>query len=340
MKYNKIASIGLITLSISFSFKSFAQNLNLVLNPSFETYNPNIIPILRSEIGQGNIPSWTAANSASPDYYNVDFNTGSSLFMDRGIPNNRFGDQLGQDSNGYAGFIAGDVGVGSEDYREYVSGNLSRPLNAGEEVTIEFYISLAENSQYKVDEIGIYFHNSTISTFNNEYLNETPQIVIDSSHLYQFAEWVLVSKTYTAVGGEQYITIGNFNPGTQTGMTLSGTIPNSHGLIPNRAYYYIDNISIEGDKEGNPTSIENNSKESAFNIYPNPSTNNIKIVSNSILNDNTSFSIVDLTGKIVNQGNYSQNMSIDVSKLNKGVYVISLFKNGSTNGHNEIFKKI
>lgn len=79
---------------------------------------------------------------------------------------------------------------------------------------------------------------------------------------------------------------------------------------------------------GNSLSIKNYESETKITVYPNPTTDDIQI--NTL--ENYSVSITDILGKTVLEiPNYEKNTKIDVSKLEKGVYLIR-FKNAKLNG--------
>ena len=79
-----------------------------------------------------------------------------------------------------------------------------------------------------------------------------------------------------------------------------------------------------------PLSLENNIiDETNIVLYPNPTQFELKLASkNDVLTENTKYSVFDIRGSKVLEGKLSSN-SIDVSKLSKGMYIIT-FKNENT----------
>ncbi|MCU0347565.1 MAG: gliding motility-associated C-terminal domain-containing protein [Saprospiraceae bacterium] len=73
---------------------------------------------------------------------------------------------------------------------------------------------------------------------NAFYLPGTPQITT-SGAITDTTNWVLVSGTYLA-GGEEWLTIGNFNP---IGQTALDTFYNANDFAVS-SYYYIDNVFV------------------------------------------------------------------------------------------------
>ena len=84
---------------------------------------------------------------------------------------------------------------------------------------------------------------------SNAYIMTTPQVVtnnvVDSK-----TEWTKISGTFTAQGGEQYLTIGVFNKPAS-----SKAVSGGNGTNGIRAYYFVDGVSIgsgvsEKDSDG------------------------------------------------------------------------------------------
>lgn len=98
-------------------------------------------------------------------------------------------------------------------------------------------------------------------------------------------------------------------------------------------YYSFDNFKIEPRSAQDvsiSTSIEN-SKENPISIYPNPTTDFVKIKTNN----NSTVNIINLVGKVVYNSNVSQNeISIDVSSWSAGIYIVNITnENGKKNSY-------
>lgn len=205
-----------------------AAAVNLVPNPSFESYST--CPDSLSEIDRA-VP-WDTPTAASPDYYNSCATSGSGV----SVPSNTFGSQLARTGQGYAGIICRPV----NDYREYVEVALSQPLTAGDVVRVEFWVSLADGARDAIDQIGAYLSNGSVGPVTSvSALPYTPQVESPGgTFLDDKTLWIKISGTFTAAGGEDHITIGNFHDNATTNVeTLSGFYPGS--------YYYIDDVSVE-----------------------------------------------------------------------------------------------
>jgi len=169
---------------------SHAQNL--VSNPDFETFTN--CPMQVAELFQAE--PWIA--ESTPDYFNrcAVFPTGSSFPQSAEVPVNYYGDQEPLSGDAYAGYAAG----------EYITGVLIEPLIAGECYYAEYYVNRAQPAFLASLEFDD-FH-----TFFSKDIPEFP-IPIESFQLSQInfsvnsEDWALISGSFIASGGEQYITI-------------------------------------------------------------------------------------------------------------------------------------
>jgi hypothetical protein len=90
-------------------------------------------------------------------------------------------------------------------------------------------------------------------------------------------QWTEIQGCFTANGGEQYITIGNFTSNFNTD-TLN---TNSTNLVSGRegvSYYYIDDVTLI---DQSTVGINELDEENNFEIYPNPTNSILNIKSNN-----------------------------------------------------------
>jgi len=205
-------------------FPNFAQNL--VPNPSFETLTQ--CPTGFQGICQGWAVSWTCPTQGTSDLYNVCSDPLSAV----SVPRNSFGYQNTRTGDGYAGILC----KWPTPIREYLKVGLSTPLNAGQWYQVSFYVSLA-NFTCGVEHIGAYFTSTDVyqPTFN--VLNFQPQVEASQGFLSDTVGWELISGCFQAVGGEQYMIIGNFRNDAETPID-----PNCDGIA---SYYYVEDIAVE-----------------------------------------------------------------------------------------------
>ena len=290
------------------------RSQNLVPNHSFENItqcpsSPNQIyfalPWFQPCIYYGN-----TTNSSSSDIFNT-----CDLSNTLGVPNNALGYQFARTGQGYAGLYGySDI----YNYREYLEVQLDSTFIANHHYCVEFYVSLANLSGIAVSNMGVYFSADSLldTTFYHAIDYVIPQIENPSGNmLSDTANWMLISGTYVANGGEKFMTIGNFhNPQNTHADTLYGQYTNG------TAYYYVDDVSVI-DCTG--VGVEENNKEDMGEVYPNPATNRITIKTKQF--KEKEIRITDVLGNLIQQSMLNSHQStIDISNLAKGIYFIEL----------------
>lgn len=236
------------TIFVGVSAAAYPQTeQNLVFNPSFEEYRE--CPRKIDALGTLTIvDAWFQPTAGSADYFNV---CGS---RECGVPRNKLGVQHPHSGDGFCGIYCSKT-----DYREYLQTQLKEPLKAGKQYKVSFYVSLSEYSSGAVATIGALFTSERVSDTVRRVLmrkevrhiapgvSQTvasyyePQVVNDFNRVLDDTEgWMLVSGTFEAKGGEQFLTIGNFFPAPQSNLTDLDSLTY---LLPG-AYYYIDDISL------------------------------------------------------------------------------------------------
>ncbi|MCB0640094.1 MAG: hypothetical protein KDC44_00575 [Phaeodactylibacter sp.] len=126
------------------SFPLAAQNL--VPNPSFE--NNTGCPFTGGQINLA-VP-WISPSTATPDYLNA-----CSTISGLSTPGNFAGTETPLTGQAYAGMIL--YGPLISNYREYLQVQLSAPLVAGRCYEVSFNVSLAEDSDFAVDNLGLIY---------------------------------------------------------------------------------------------------------------------------------------------------------------------------------------
>ena len=127
------------------------------------------------------------------------------------------------------------------------------------------------------------------------------------------ANWVEISGIYTATGGEQYITIGNFYPDSLINIASSGNTYTS-------AYYYIDSVFvIPLDNTAGCGSVGiNEVNENTIAVYPNPASSALTLSLSA--NENIiSVKVFNTMGQLCNV--YLDKNVLDITKLPQGIYM-------------------
>jgi hypothetical protein len=282
------------------------KSQNLVLNPSFEdtiacsSYTgPPLLPCI----------PWYQ-NMSSSDYFSSSYTQGCG-----NSPLGTIGYQSPHSGNAYCGFGTFLSPIGY-NYREFLGGRLSDTLKIGHLYKVSFYVSAANHCIYFTDKIGVCFFvdsNSTDSDFTFQY---TPQIENATGNiLNDTMNWVEVSGVFTALGGERYLSIGNFRDDNHT---LIDSTSNAAGYEP-FAYYYVDDVSVI---DCTATGI-NEHQQISFTLLQNPVTNSIGFTSPQPIQTATVFTTV---GALVKQVHFSNtiNYSFDVADLPRGLYFLQV----------------
>jgi gliding motility-associated-like protein len=210
-----------------------ANGQNLVRNPHMDSTNN--CPAFLGDIGACQF--WFNPTQNSPDYFH--------LCQPGLAPDNFIGWQMPRSDSAYLGFVT--FVYFQTNAREYVSGNLIRPLDAGKKYCFTYYISLSDSSNVAISNVSIYFSQNdpsilldTLGGPNLGYMPYTP-VYEPPRLLKDTSGWIEITGEFIAQGGEQFLTIGNFQPDITTTWDTVRPIPQFSGIA---AYYYIDDVSV------------------------------------------------------------------------------------------------
>ncbi len=185
-------------------------------------------------------PAYSITPSGSSDYYN------SCEQSSYSTPSNIAGSQIPVTGVAYTGFIVLENDTLYQyfyQHREYIEVKLNKKLSANYKYCAEFYYSMAElpnmgsPARYDMVELGILLTDtlvrraSGIGTGQPQNIYTTPQVTAMMGPNKETVNWIKVSGTFTAKGGEEYLTIGNFKELD----TLFGDV---------FTYIYIDDVSL------------------------------------------------------------------------------------------------
>ncbi len=221
----------ILILSLFFFEEAFAQ-VNLVPNPSFEQIDSCPTSLNQIMYSSPWFQPFTDA-SGNPNSSSDLYSTCCTSFC--GVPNNSIGNQVAKTGNSYAGIIF----YAESSTREYIETILIDTLKSSTSYCIQFYISLGDNYKWAVSNIGAFFSNdSCLQVIPHIALPYMPQVEnIDTIIVKDKNNWQGISLPYQALGGERFMTIGNFHDNINSFKILVG------GTIPS-AYYFIDDVSV------------------------------------------------------------------------------------------------
>ena len=231
----------LMTMIWLFVLKS--QSQNLVPNPSFENFTSCPTAAQFSKL-----TPWCGL-AGGEDAYNTCYNSIGGMGPGGvGIPYTFFGFQYPRTGNGIGSCVINAIGLGGQDKREYIHVPLTKPLQAGKTYCGMMYLNLYNPSKYTADRVGMYFSSNPFAC-NQAFptpqtippLNVIPQIAnAVGNFITDTLNWTEVSGSFTAVGNEQYLTIGNFYNDAATNTVVVN--PSSGYTV---TYFLIDDVSLE-----------------------------------------------------------------------------------------------
>ncbi|MFT6165619.1 MAG: hypothetical protein ACJAV5_000560 [Vicingaceae bacterium] len=264
---------------------------NLLPNPSFEiTAVPKVTPLYLPA-------SWVIPTQGSPDLM-------TPLHSD-GVPQNFAGYQFAHSGNNYLGLLMYSLfqSNDSKRFREYIQNEMTESLVQDSTYCLQLFVSLADSFIFaSKNKLGVYFSTSKIQSNDFFYLPFTPQIMVSpDSFLQEKQEWLEFNFEYKASGGEKYITIGNFTDSTEVDTLFVGgnrSEPNNIGT-----YYYIDDVYL-GSCDSIPFDTNVGLQEQSLiqrnhNLFPNPATNQVNLAFEVKPNEQFSFLLYDLQGRLV-----------------------------------------
>lgn len=161
-----------------------------------------------------------------------------------GVPNNFWGYQEPFHGNGYVGCVLVNWHLSTSVYTdfEYIETQLKDPLISCHEYRLTYYVSLAEVSKYALTKLGAVLTIDEISQSNYSVIDRIPQFVNSGDYIVDTNGWVKLSSSFTAQGGERFLTLGYFFDSVENDTLFIHEVgaPNDYGY----GAYYIDSVSL------------------------------------------------------------------------------------------------
>jgi hypothetical protein len=213
---------------------------NLVPNGSFETYTQ--CPNNSSQVYFAQ--PWTGPSTNNSDYLNACAPGSFNVPYYAGI-NNVYPAYLpAKDGNAYAGIYSYQL----NNFREYLQVELLDTLQMGVCYYVEFYAANIQHVKYRSNNIA-----ANLSPTSNPINLPYPGTVINvPMHIVNYGNpvlpdtvcWQRISGLYSAVGNEQFMTIGNFRDDSHTD-TVNIYLPGTGAYNDfTAAYIFIDAVSV------------------------------------------------------------------------------------------------
>jgi hypothetical protein len=275
----------------------FSQNL--VPNYSFEQYTN--CPSEGSEIDFAT--PWYGPTDNSTDYFN---------YCDTVFSPTTIG-LVPHTGDAYGGIWVFNPGM--PDYKEYFQVELTASMIAGACYYLEFYVALHTNVKYAVstDNIGTHFSEDAIwSTGSGYLLDLAAHVQLSGSTYLTDSSWFKIYGTYTASGGEKFLTLGNFKSDANTD-TLATNYGNYYG-----SYYLVDDVTLISC-DYMQTQIE--SINTMPFSYPNPFSESVTLHFQQPLR-NGHIQLVNSSGQVVREFNgiHESTFTIQRGELTAGIY--------------------
>ena len=293
--------------------------------------------------------SWGSFNGYVTDWTGQDGGGGLSYFTRQcpgdsvnggSVPYNYYhGFQYAHTGVSYAGivtFITSSITdttfpygkTSSINQRSYIEAMLTTSLKTGVTYYVSFFVNLQNSCDYACSDIGAYFSDSALS-FNGNSVKSylTPQVTNDpkKKELTDTMNWMKVSGSFIASGGEKYIIIGNFKNDSLSSIKYLGQVSTN----TTESWYYVDDVIVSPDS-AYADSLEtvsvqniNNPKEEVI-VFPNPSNGLFNIeIRNGELGINNTVEVYNMLGeKIYDQLIMDSGLlTIDLKGQPEGLYL-------------------
>jgi len=232
---SKVMKRGLLFAAVfGFAGLGLSQGEGLLDNGSFESVGGK-----PKKLGQIEL----AAPWISPTAARADIFLGDNKVPGIGTSNNPYGTEEAQEGKNFAGFVA--YSFGDKLPRTYIMARLNAPMKKGMRYCVKFAVALAEGSKYACNSVGVNFSNKEFSVDTKSAIIDEPEVLHAENKIFNSTfGWDLVCGSYTAKGGERYITIGNFTPNEKTLYEPNKKPKDFKGTQSICAYYYLDDVSV------------------------------------------------------------------------------------------------
>lgn len=237
-----------ITLLIFVSSKS---QTNLVPNPSFEDTIGDCQSQMGISVFGSKVKNWFTIYNSTPDYYNTCAN--SIIYPNIcTVPYSTRSYQYPNNGDSYMGLFTYFINNPNDSIHmatEYLSVKLKQQLKQNTCYLASFYVNLGNISFVTNNQISLLFTQNTFSTAIGSYTNTIqPQVQWDTTQCFtDTLNWIKISGTFIAQGGEEYLTIGNFKDGAHLKkQSINSVFTPAFGTVLSRfgTYILIDDLAL------------------------------------------------------------------------------------------------
>lgn len=215
---------GNFPVKLSIIFVCFTVQIigqNLIPNPGLEEFSGTS---KRTSTMFSSLKHWYCVNTGSPDLLSKKVNM--------------YGKREPYEGSFYCGLILYDED--NPNYREYIGVRLADPLIRDSLYRLSFMVSAGQKSRYLIDRLGICFEKDSIFGSDDSPLKQVPKILTpEMVPVGDTAGWSKLIFPYRALGGECFLTIGNFQ--TDENVKL---LPLSARVPFRLVYMYLDGFEL------------------------------------------------------------------------------------------------
>jgi len=233
---------------------------------------------------------------------------------------------------GYAGFATYVNHPSFVDAREFLKCPLNYSLIQNEDYYVEFQVSQSDSAQYATHNIGVTFTDVDTGEFGELLCWPDCEIYLENTSanpLTSKTEWMKVSGTFTALGGERYMHIGNLRTDSNSEIEFvgGGVGPEYDWFV---AAYYIDDVWLSHVDSAHYVGIAPPPTKGGVKVFPNPSLDGSVTVQCELKgSDQAELRVFDMSGRRV----YSNTRvcgpnSVLLNGLSEGLYHCVLVING------------
>ncbi|MFK7785491.1 MAG: T9SS type A sorting domain-containing protein [Crocinitomicaceae bacterium] len=314
MKTQLILSLASFFLATSL----IAQNL--VPNPDFELRDADFCGIAGPIDLENSLVDWYSATSGTPDVHFTDIASTCWNFQ----PNSTYpgpiglkGTQLPRSGSSMAGISL--FSISGMNQREYIQVQLASPLVPTGKYLVEYYVSLADYTEFASNNMGFYLSTSAAMSGGDGVLPVSPQYV-SSAVVGDIQGWVRIADTVTATEASEYLTIGNFSDDAATTLEANPSASFEPGMYG--AYYFLDDVRVE--RVFTDTASIDQLELLNVSVFPNPVTNKLNIEFSEDATD-VSIELIDMKGKMcMSIQDKFQERTIDLSDVGSGAYLLRI----------------
>ncbi len=190
-----------------------------------------------------NNPDFEMSESKTPDGHTAQIRFDDDPYAKFWGSANETPDIFHNKNNCYAGYRV--YGVNYEILRN----ELKSPLKAGVTYNMQFKLKLKNQNTFAVNGVGVTLSKNIMSfKYNFEAIKNG---VVLQTHkdlpLGCRGQWMVISGSFVATGGERYLYIGNFTADRDLVLT---PIDKTSDRYPDEIYYYIDDVVLMEQAEG------------------------------------------------------------------------------------------